>query len=242
MGTRMPTIRVNDINVYYEMHGEGEPLVLIPGLSIDITAFERIISELAQQYTVIAFDNRGAGRTDKPDIPYSIGMMADDTAGLLAALGITHAHVLGVSMGGRIATELTLRHPEMVKSLILVSTFVKRIPIRRRGVMFNLAITFPFVRRIGKRYPQPQYAFERQLQASRDYDASDRLPEISVPTLILQGRTDRQAPIQAAEEMHAGIHGSRLIAFDGGHLILFFRQKQVLDAVRVFLGAQSEAA
>ena len=147
----MPTIYVNDITMYYEIHGEGEPLVLIPGLPIDVTAFRQIISELAKHYRIIVFDNRGAGRTDKPDMPYSIGMMADDTAGLLAALGIQRAHVLGVSMGGRIATELTLRHPKMVKSLILVSTFVKRIPIRRRSVMLKLATTFPFMRRIGKR-------------------------------------------------------------------------------------------
>lgn len=96
----MPTVKVNDINMYYEIRGEGEPLVLIGGLATDITEFEGMIRELSQNYRVIAFDNRGAGRTDKPDIPYSIEMMTDDTAGLLNALGIELAHILGISMEG----------------------------------------------------------------------------------------------------------------------------------------------
>lgn len=144
----MPEVRVGDLTMYYEIQGEGDPLVLIAGLSTDITAYQRIIAELAQHRKVIAFDNRGAGRTDKPDIPYSIGMMADDTAGLLAGLGIQRADVLGISMGGRIGLELTLRHPELVRSLILVSTFVKRIPPGWRGLLFEVAVRFPFLRRI----------------------------------------------------------------------------------------------
>ena len=121
----MPTINVNDINIYYEVHGEGEPLILIGGLANDITDYTdhtTIIPELSQHYTVIAFDNRGVGRTDKPDAPYSIEMMAEDTVGLLDTLGITKAHLLGISMGGRIALALTLRHPERVNALVLAST------------------------------------------------------------------------------------------------------------------------
>src|SRR5579884_503569 len=146
----MPTARVNDIMIYYEIHGEGEPVLLIAGLNSDHTFYQRagIISRLAERYQVIAFDNRGVGQTDKPDIPYSIDMMADDTAGLLQAIGITHAHILGVSMGGRIAVSLTLRHPSLVKSLILVSTTVKLtgIPMtwQRRLSLFSLKL--PMIR------------------------------------------------------------------------------------------------
>src|SRR5258708_1505269 len=99
----MPVARVGDINVYYELHGEGTPLVLIGGLGTDITPYAGIIDWLAQRFRVLAFDNRGAGRTDKPDAPYTIGQMADDTAGLMETLSIERAHVAGVSMGGRIA-------------------------------------------------------------------------------------------------------------------------------------------
>jgi 3-oxoadipate enol-lactonase len=79
----MPYIKVNDIQMYYEIHGDGEPLVLIVGLGTDISEWHGIIHWLAQKYKVLAFDNRGAGRTDKPDTQYSIEMMAHDTAGRL---------------------------------------------------------------------------------------------------------------------------------------------------------------
>lgn len=118
----MPTIQVNDIQMYYEAHGEGEPLALIVGLGTDISEWDNIITGFTHRYQVIAFDNRGAGRTDKPDQPYSVELMAEDTAGLLQALGIERAHILGVSLGGRIALALTLWHPERVNKLILVST------------------------------------------------------------------------------------------------------------------------
>jgi pimeloyl-ACP methyl ester carboxylesterase len=221
--------------MYYEIHGEGEPLVLIAGLSTDVTAYERMIRELSQQCKVIAFDNRGAGRTHKPDIPYSIDMMAEDTAGLLTALGIERAHILGISLGGRIAAALALRHPEQVKSLILVSTFVKRIPMTWSGRLLSVWLKIPMWRTIGDNYPQPYYAAVRQREASRTYDATDRLHEIRVPTLIQHGKKDRVAPYKLAEEMHAGIRGSKMITFNGGHLFLFLRQKRLLDVVLEFL-------
>jgi len=117
----MPIAKVNDINMYYEMHGGGEPLVLIAGLGTDLTVYEPIINELSQKSKVLAFDNRGVGRTDKPDAPYAIEMMADDTAALMSGVGIEKAHVLGISMGGRIAMALALQHPDKVKSLVLTS-------------------------------------------------------------------------------------------------------------------------
>ena len=88
----MPYIKVNDIQMYYEIHGDGEPLVLIVGLGTDISEWDGIIHWLAQKYQVLAFDNRGAGRTDKPDTHYSIEMMANDTAGLMQTLGIPRHH------------------------------------------------------------------------------------------------------------------------------------------------------
>jgi pimeloyl-ACP methyl ester carboxylesterase len=90
-------------------------------------------------------------------------------------------------------------------------------------------------RTIGKTYPQPSYAVVRQREASRTYDATDRLHEIRVPTLILHGKKDRVAPYRLAEEMHAGIRGSKMITFNGGHLFLFLRQKRLLDVVLEFL-------
>src|SRR5262249_13221507 len=88
----MPSVQGGDIDVYYEIHGDGPPLVFIGGLGVDLTVFASVTSRLAHTFRVLTFDNRGAGRTDKPDAPYSIPMMAEDTIGLMNTLGIGRAH------------------------------------------------------------------------------------------------------------------------------------------------------
>ena len=119
----MPKVKVNDINIYYEVYGEGFPLVMIMGLGADLTWWDpEIINSFSKKFKVVVFDNRGAGRSDKPPGEYSIKMFAEDTYGLMKALGIDKAHVLGVSMGGMIAQELAISHPEVVEKLVLVVT------------------------------------------------------------------------------------------------------------------------
>jgi pimeloyl-ACP methyl ester carboxylesterase len=110
------------IELYYEVHGTGEPVLLIAGLGFGAWSWFRQIPDLARHFLTIAFDNRGAGLSEKPDCEYTIEMMAEEAVGLLRALGVARAHVLGHSMGGYIAQEVALRHPEVVSSLILVST------------------------------------------------------------------------------------------------------------------------
>jgi pimeloyl-ACP methyl ester carboxylesterase len=119
----MSTVTVGDVELYYEEHGSGDPLLLIMGLATDSTAWMFQLPVFAERYRTIVFDNRGTGRSAKPTGPYTIGGMADDTAGLLAALGIERTHVVGVSMGGMIAQELALRHPERVHGLVLACTY-----------------------------------------------------------------------------------------------------------------------
>ncbi len=119
----MPTVKVGDINIYYESHGDGEPILLIQGYGAYSGHWAPLIPSLSQEYRVISFDNRGTGRSDKPNIPYTMKMMAEDAKGLLDAIGIDSAHVLGESMGGMIAQELALNYPDKVKSLILGCTF-----------------------------------------------------------------------------------------------------------------------
>ena len=118
----MPIARINDINMYYEIHGKGEPLVFVPGMTGNVDWHFLHTPVFARYFKVIVFDNRGAGRTDAPDIPYTIKMMADDLAGLLEKLDIDSAHIQGASMGGFIAQEFALHYPERVKSLTLVAT------------------------------------------------------------------------------------------------------------------------
>lgn len=234
----MPTIRVNDIHMYYEIYGVGKPLVLIGGLGIDLSEFDGISRWLAQKYRVLAFDNRGAGRTDKPDIPYSIEMMAEDTEELMNALAIERASILGISMGGHIALELTLRHPERVERLILVSTSARVRNTKKRIWRLRLLSLLSSVPIFRSKYPQPRYAFLRQLQASGDYNGSDRLHELHIPTVIMHGKKDKSAPYTLAEEMHASIPGSQMITFKGGHIFfLISEHQQFLDATAEFLGS-----
>jgi pimeloyl-ACP methyl ester carboxylesterase len=119
----MPTVRVRDINLYYESHGTGDPLLMIMGLGGSALAWEpAMIAELASSFRTIIFDNRGTGRSDKPREEYSISGMADDAAALLDVLSIDRAHIFGVSMGGMIAQEFALNHHGRVQTLTLGCT------------------------------------------------------------------------------------------------------------------------
>lgn len=118
----MPTVHANGIEIYYEEHGSGEPLLLIMGWGCNAATWKPQLPGLAARFRVIAFDNRGVGRTSAPAGPYSIELLAQDTVGLLDALGIARAHVFGISMGGMIAQEFVLRHPLRVGALMLGCT------------------------------------------------------------------------------------------------------------------------
>ncbi|MFB0562457.1 MAG: alpha/beta fold hydrolase [Candidatus Lokiarchaeia archaeon] len=119
----MPKVKVGDINMYYEIHGEGFPLVMIMGLGGPSAAWEKyIIDKFSEKFKVIIFDNRGTGHSDVPEEYYTIEMLADDTAGLMTALNVSRAHVLGLSMGGMIAIEFALKYPDRLGKLILCCT------------------------------------------------------------------------------------------------------------------------
>ena len=119
----MPTVKVNDIQIYYEVHGEGFPLIMIMGLSANVDWWDpRMIQKLSKNFKLVMFDNMGAGRTDVSDRRYTIKSFAEDTIGLMNILGISRAHIIGVSMGGMIAQELALNYPEKVEKLVLYST------------------------------------------------------------------------------------------------------------------------
>lgn len=119
-----PKVKVNDIKIYYETKGKGFPLVMINGLGGNLDEWNPCLTEeLSKQFKLLLFDNRGSGRTDTSDREYTIKLFADDTAGLMNALKISKANILGLSMGGMIAQELVLNHPEKVAKLVLCSTF-----------------------------------------------------------------------------------------------------------------------
>lgn len=232
----MPVLHAGNIDMYYELHGTGDPVVLIGGLASDISQWGWLTEWCAQTHRVLAFDNRGAGRTDKPDAPYTIPMMADDTDALMDTVGMSNATVLGISMGGKIALDLALRYPDRVSRLILVSTMASARPLTSMSRMELLGALSGLIFR-GK-HPQPRYAFSRQREASRSYDCVDRLDEIHVPTTILHGRKDRIAPLTEALTMRQGIAGSEMITFARGHLFFVRRERKwFLDSVAAAMDA-----
>jgi len=119
----MPIANLDGININYRIYGEGEPLVLIMGFGTPLSMRIDQVRFFKKHFRVVAFDNRGVGRSHKPKGPYSTRMMAEDTAKLMDYLGIGKAHVMGISMGGMIAQELAINHPDKVNKLVLACTY-----------------------------------------------------------------------------------------------------------------------
>jgi len=203
--------------------GEGPDVLLIAGLGDPLEAWQPQIDGLSDRYRVTAIDNRGAGRTPLPDGPLTVPMMADDAAAALRTLGVDRAHVAGFSGGSAIAQELALRHPGLVRSLVLMSTFARPDPYFsamlaawRRMVatapddraMLESFYLWVYTRRahedgtvaaliddaLAFPHPQSAEAFVAQCDAFDAHDALDRLGMIAVPTLVLAGGDDIATP------------------------------------------------
>jgi pimeloyl-ACP methyl ester carboxylesterase len=121
----MPYADIGSTRLFYEATGEGEPLIMIPGLGLDHTYYALGIPRISQAAKTISVDLRGVGRSNKDDVDYSVELWADDIAALITELGYEGAHVLGTSLGGSIAASLAVRHPERVRSLIAVGAFTE---------------------------------------------------------------------------------------------------------------------
>lgn len=255
----MPKAKVNDIQIYYEVYGNGSPLVLIEGLSYSTWMWFKQIPEFSRHFQVIVFDNRGSGKTDKPDILYTIRLFADDTAGLLRSLGIGRAHILGYSMGGVIAQQLTLDHPEMVHALILCSTFLAgphaiAMPAdilkelqnieeltQEQIIRKNMALAYTreYLREHQEEFDQmvawrlkdnqPPYPYLRQLAAATNLNIEDRLGEIRNPTLILHGDLDNIVPAENARIIAKAIPQAQLIIYEGVSHHLFTAKAEDLN-------------
>jgi len=247
----MSNVLVNDVKLYYEIHGTGEPLLLIEGLGYASWSWFRQIEGLSDSYCVVSFDNRGVGKSDKPDIPYSIELMADDVARLLESLGIEKAHILGVSMGGYIAQKLAIKYPQKVKSLVLGCTSFggpQSIPLTEEALQsmlkveglnaeevirqgFKAAISPKFIRGYPEVVdqlvawrlvnPTPRYAWERQFAAAAAFNVESQLNKINVPTLVITGSEDIVVPPQNSILLAERISGAHLVIIPGGGHLFF---------------------
>lgn len=250
----MPLCQVGGLHMHYRIVGQGPPLVLIMGLSGDLTWWDLLARELEEDFRLLLFDNRGAGLTDKPEGRYTIPEFASDTVGLMAALGISRAHVFGVSMGGMIAQELVLRYPDRVDRLVLGCTHagssgftmpseeaVQAMTLTRGKSLEeiarqNMTILFgpacreqkpDLLEAMIQRYvenPPPRKPFTQQFWAALAHDCYDRLPEIRTPTLILTGDADALIPPENGETLRARIPGSRLVCLRGAGHVFFMEQ------------------
>src|SRR4051812_42660015 len=133
-GTVMPTVRVSDIDIYYETQGSGEPLVLIPYLAIDQACYAFQVADYAKHYTCISLDLRGAGRTRMGTGSCTTEVFADDVAAFMQAIGVENAHVSGLSLGAAIGMWLAAKYPERVRTLSLHSAWAKTDPFLRTVV------------------------------------------------------------------------------------------------------------
>lgn len=261
----MPKIQANGIEIYYETKGTGEPLLLIAGFSCDLTIWSKVAWSLASAYQVIVFDNRGVGRSSAPDSPYRIQQMADDAAALLDALDVPAAHVAGYSMGGKIAQELVLAHPEKVRTLTLISTCAKsdernkaiieswgNLP-RQVDAVTAIRLSLPWIYTsrfyarpgaiqqvidfiLASPFPPTPHGIFHQSRAILGFDASDRLGAIRCPTLVLVGQEDILLPLPFSEELVRGIPSAELILLERtGHGLLVETPEAVARAMRDFL-------
>ena len=237
----MSMTKVGDINMEYYVEGTGPPLLMITGYGGQASSWGGpFLEQLRPHFRIVRFSNRGTGLTDKPQTEYSIQMMADDAAGLLAELGIEKAHVLGVSMGGMIAQELVLNHPQAVQGLTLgctncgpahsvqpsqeVLALLEPVPGASPEEQVRKAwpaiVTPEFVDRerefleemlrIGLVNPTPVDTFRRQFAAIQSFDTYERLPQVQSPTLIIHGDRDVLVPVGNADILHERIADSTL--------------------------------
>ncbi|MCX5701139.1 MAG: alpha/beta hydrolase [Candidatus Omnitrophica bacterium] len=216
----MSSIRINNIDCYYEIHGNGSPLILIAGLASDSQSWHPIIGSLTEYFKVVVFDNRGIGRTRYPQESFQISTLALDTVCLLDELAIKKADILGHSMGGYIAQEIAIEYPERVNRLILANTCAST--SQRNKLIFNsllktlgnrkdyelfirelfcLIFTVEYLSNkdniesavksaLHYHSPVTPEGFKLQVEALSNFSSLDRLSKIKAATLLMAGRKD----------------------------------------------------
>lgn len=243
----MPYLKLGERDLYYEVHGEGEPLVCVMGMGADLSAWELQVPEFCRRYRTVVFDNRDVGRSSYVEEAYGIAEMAEDTIALADALELERFHLLGQSMGGAIAQEVALAIPERVLTLTLLVTYASATPWTHERARLeaesmpgksdeqlldeqllasfsNAAYAKPgyiaYLRKLILSYPYPQRreGYLRQLEATTRHDARDRLHLLTMPVHVIGAEEDLRVPVWRSRELATLIPGARLSIIPGaGH-------------------------
>lgn len=236
----MPHARINGVNLYYQVEGEGEPVLFIMGTGLTHSLWSRQVEAFKQKYKCVSYDNRGTGQTDLTQEGHTVANYAEDAAGLLDHLGIASAHVVGWSLGSCIGQELAIHHPNKVRSLILIATWCRPYPFLRRRFEVQIEIAKLGNQRLLGEYSvlhlfRTDYLDEHDEEVSQfqrrslegpgrspmetmiahyrmdiAHDAADRLSQVKVPTLVLGGQDDALIRAPYQEEVHSRIAGSEI--------------------------------
>ena len=250
----MPKVSVNGLRLYYEIEGDGEPVVLIPGFAAGRWIWFKQTDELARHFRVIVFDPRGVSASDKPEGPQTISLLADDIAHLLETIGVKSAHIVGASFGGFVAQEFALKFPAMTRKLVLCCTsfggpnHVAPAPEtlealastkglnseERMRANLLLAFTPEYVQtqvaevdhivHLRATNEVPEHIYLSQLQAAVNFNSESRVAGITSPTLVLSGDADVIVPVQNSRNLAAKIPGAKLQIVAGGSHTFFIEQ------------------
>lgn len=259
---------VNGIDIYYELHGEGPPLLYISGTGGDLRS-PAVLLPVIGSFETLAYDQRGLGQTSKPDGDYSMADYADDAAALVRSMGWEHCHVMGVSFGGMVALNLAQRHPELINRLVLCCTSAGGVsasyPLHELGDL-NPADAFATrMRLIDRRWdpaadepipglgayydqmvagmaaardPDALAGLRQQLAARARHDVTGALSSIEHRTLVCAGRYDDIAPLANSEYLAERLPNADLRVFDGGHIFMI-QDRSVRPAIDEFLANES---
>jgi len=220
----VPKASVNGFRLHYEIEGHGEPVILIPGFASGREIWSRQTPALARNFRVLTFDPRGVAASDKTDGAQSIGLLADDVAHLLQALGIARTHVVGASFGGFVAQEFALKYPSMTNKLVLCCTSSGGANHVMPGA--EALEVFASARALNT----------SQFEAALSFDAESRVEEIRNPTLVVSGDADAFVPVENSLNLAAKIPGAQLRIVEGGsHTFFIERADEFNKLVTAFL-------
>jgi 3-oxoadipate enol-lactonase len=259
------TVRLRDIDVNYEVEGEGETtLVLVSGLADDLHLWDlQMETLLAAGLRVVRYDNRGIGATSKPAGPYTTAQFADDLKALVDHLGLRDFHLAGISMGGMIAQEYALAHGDDLASVALVATYAAPGPFCSRmyalwaemapvmgvaTIMRDVSLwgfTPEFFETGGSALEevetamrfldQPVPAYLAQLESIRTHDTTDRLSQLTTRALVIAGEQDILIPVALSRRLHEALPNSSFALVPGGHCCLWECPEPIARALAEFV-------